>query len=45
MVYDWDGARTRRLRLFKTGTAFLIALAALGVPLVFYTAGFYGIYG
>jgi|APAra7269096819_1048525.scaffolds.fasta_scaffold133762_1 hypothetical protein len=45
MVYDWDGARTRRLRLFRTGTAFLIALAVFGVPLFVYTAKFHGFYG
>jgi hypothetical protein len=45
MVYDWDGAKTRRLRLFRAGTAFLIALAVFGVPLLFYTAKFHGLYG
>ncbi|WP_280138304.1 hypothetical protein [Rhizobium sp. Root1220] len=36
MVYDWDGARSRRLKLFRTGTALMIALAIFGIPLVFY---------
>jgi hypothetical protein len=45
MVYDWDGARTRRLRLFRAGTAFLIGLAVFGVPLFVYTAKLHGLYG
>jgi hypothetical protein len=45
MVYDWDGTKTRRLRLFRAGTAFLIALAVFGVPLLFYTAKLHGLDG
>ncbi len=45
MVYDWDGARTRRLRLFRTGTAFLVALAVLAIPLMIFAAKFRDIYG
>ncbi len=41
MVYDWDGARTRRLKLYKTsvvlfvGTAFVtlaVAVVAFHLP-------------
>lgn len=45
MVYDWDGAKTRRLRLFRAGTGFLIVLAVFGVPLLVYTAKLRELYG
>ncbi len=45
MVYDWDGTRTRRLKLFRAGTAFMIAIAVFGIPVAFYAAKLHGIYG
>jgi hypothetical protein len=36
MVYDWDGARTRRVRLFKMSAALLLATAVAAVPLFFW---------
>lgn len=45
MVYDWDGTRTRRLKLFRTGTALMIAIAVLGIPLLFYAVKLHDLYG
>ena len=36
MVYDWDGARTRRIRLFKMSAFLLLGTAAAAVPLFFW---------
>ncbi|MBB3658437.1 hypothetical protein FHX15_003684 [Rhizobium sp. BK650] len=33
MVYDWDGARTRRIRLFKMSALLLLGTVAAAVPL------------
>jgi hypothetical protein len=45
MVYDWNGVRARRVKLYKTGTAFLLGIAVLSVPLVFFFARFHDLYG
>jgi hypothetical protein len=45
MVYDWDGTRARRLKLFRAGTAFMIALAVVGIPLLFFAAKLHNLYG
>jgi len=36
MVYDWDGARTRRVRLFKMSALLLLGTALAAVPLFFW---------
>ncbi|MBB3310641.1 hypothetical protein FHT78_002385 [Rhizobium sp. BK196] len=37
MVYDWDGARTRRIRLFKMSAFLLLGTTMAVVPLFFWT--------
>lgn len=32
MAYDWNGARTRRIRMLKIGVSLLLAIALLGGP-------------
>jgi hypothetical protein len=36
MVYDWDGAKTRRVRLFKMSALLLLGTAIAAVPLFFW---------
>ena len=36
MVYDWDGAKTRRVRLFKMSAFLLLGTAVAAVPLFFW---------
>ncbi|MBE1503069.1 hypothetical protein H4W29_000250 [Rhizobium viscosum] len=36
MVYDWNGARTRRIRLFKMSALLLLGTALAAVPLFFW---------
>ncbi|MFL5010503.1 MULTISPECIES: hypothetical protein [Rhizobium] len=36
MVYDWSGARTRRIRVFKTSLALVLATAMAAIPLFFW---------
>ncbi|MBB3389540.1 hypothetical protein FHT82_002280 [Rhizobium sp. BK275] len=36
MVYDWNGARTRRIRLFKMSALLLLGTAVAAVPLFFW---------
>lgn len=36
MVYDWNGARTRRVRLFKMSALLLLGAALAAVPLFFW---------
>jgi len=33
MVYDWDGVRTRRVRLFKMSALLLLGTTVAAVPL------------
>ena len=36
MVYDWNGARTRRVRLYKMSAVLLLGMAVAAVPLFFW---------
>ncbi len=36
MVYDWDGAKTRRVRLVKMSAFLLLGTAVAAVPLFFW---------
>lgn len=36
MVYDWNGARTRRVRLYKMSAILLLGTAVAAVPLFFW---------
>lgn len=45
MVYDWEGIRTRRIRLYKTGTVFLLGLALLGASILLFASRFLEVYG
>lgn len=36
MVYDWNGARTRRIKLFKMSVLLLLGTAVAAVPLFFW---------
>jgi len=45
MVYDWDGTSTRRLKLLRAGTTFMIAVAIVGIPLLFCAAKLHELYG
>ncbi|MFL5018695.1 MAG: hypothetical protein ACJ8EW_21370 [Rhizobium sp.] len=36
MVYDWSGARTRRIRVFKTSVALVLGTALAAIPLFFW---------
>ncbi len=42
MVYDWDGARTRRIRLFKMSALLLFGTAMAAVPLFLWAVQFRG---
>ena len=32
MIYDWDGAKTRRIRILKIGVSLLLGLTLLAGP-------------
>jgi len=42
MVYDWNGARTRRVRLFKMSALLLLGTAVAAVPLFFWAVQLHG---
>ncbi|EJT06032.1 hypothetical protein RCCGE510_06617 [Rhizobium sp. CCGE 510] len=36
MVYDWSGARVRRVRIFKASVALVLGTAMAAIPLFFW---------
>ncbi|MBA8831593.1 MULTISPECIES: hypothetical protein [Rhizobium] len=36
MVYDWSGAKVRRIRIFKTSVALVLGTAMAAIPLLFW---------
>ncbi|MGO7133745.1 hypothetical protein [Rhizobium leguminosarum] len=36
MVYDWNGTRVRRIRIFKTSVALVLGTAIAAIPLFFW---------
>lgn len=36
MVYDWSGTRVRRVRIFKTSVALVLATVVAAIPLFFW---------
>ncbi|WP_281499613.1 hypothetical protein [Rhizobium binae] len=36
MVYDWSGAKVRRVRIFKAGAAFVLGTAMAAIPLLWW---------
>ncbi|ANM10252.1 UNVERIFIED_ORG: hypothetical protein GGI57_003987 [Rhizobium aethiopicum] len=42
MVYDWTGAKVRRIRIFKTSVALVLGTATAAIPLFFWAMEFRG---